>query len=641
MQGIYRDSSKIKPMKDKIKLICKVLLAALLCSGIASVGAQELTHERFKFSQSVFIDSSQKMTFEEVLNAPFSPFAQKDKLPFYNNSVWLELRFTNTHASTQDLYLRILPVLLTQLTLYLPNEKEANHWTVKNLEANELNAPIELGTLEPNGRVFLHLSSKIDLRINMTIDDKESMIDIQRRIDMFFSMMLTLMLIIALLSVYHLFSHFNWISVGALFLSVSVSLSWICLMGFLPNVFGVDQNKSQEIIPIFLCINIFIFISFWFSIAYQLFENGRRIKFASPVVLLLGMNVLYSFYDGITAIEYLEIIFQYGRWACFVILILQAMESKNQLKLTSEKLTFLLLLLPVFRPTGLLFGYLDAFFSIENSEFIRLMFLRIVGPFSFFMLTFLSYKKFNNSRISSLNVKLKDANLNLEKESLRLDQQRKFTAMIAHELKNPLMASQMALSVIQNRLNPDDPTQQRALSIGRSLQEIDDIIERCSEIDKYEQGYMPLTLERTSIKELLTSIKASQPSERIYAISRGLNADFEFLTDTHYLKIILNNLLTNALKYSPHESLIEFKIERQRKDTQDLLSFSVCNELLSDGAPDPLRVFERYYRAESAKKQSGAGLGLWLSQSMAQALESRISLSIENNTIQFKFSLLI
>ena len=271
MQGIYRDSSKIKPMKDKIKLICKLLLAALLCSGFASVGAQELTHERFKFSQSVFIDSSQKMTFEEVLNAPFSPFAQKDKLPFYNNSVWIELRFTNTPASTQDLYLRILPVLLTQLTLYLPNEKEASHWTAKTFEANELNAPIELGTLEPNGRVFLHVSSAIDLRINMTIDDKESMIDIQRRIDMFFSMMLTLMLIIALLSVYHLFSHFNWISVGALFLSVSVSLSWICLMGFLPNVFGVDQNKSQEIIPIFLCTNIFIFISFWFSIAYQLF----------------------------------------------------------------------------------------------------------------------------------------------------------------------------------------------------------------------------------------------------------------------------------------------------------------------------------------------------------------------------------
>ena len=90
-----------------------------------------------------------------------------------------------------------------------------------------------------------------------------------------------------------------------------------------------------------------------------------------------------------------------------------------------------------------------------------------------------------------------------------------------------------------------------------------------------------------------------------------------------------------------HPRLIEFKIERQRKETQDFLSFSVCNELLPDGAPDPLRVFERYYRAESAKKQSGAGLGLWLSQSMAQALESRISLSIENNTIQFKFSLLI
>jgi len=300
-----------------------------------------------------------------------------------------------------------------------------------------------------------------------------------------------------------------------------------------------------------------------------------------------------------------------------------------------------LLILPIFRPTGLLFEYMGVFFTVENTEFIRLISLRIIGPFTFFMMTFWSYNKFTNTRISSLSGKLNDANLNLEKETLRLDQQRKFTAMIAHELKNPLMASQMALSVIQKRLRPDDPTQLRAQSIGRSLQEIDDIIERCSEIDKYEQGYMPLTFEKIRIKDLLASIKASQDSERIYAITRSIHSDFEFRTDTHYLKIILNNLLTNALKYSVNETLIEFKVERLTIEAHELLLFTVSNELLPGAAPDPLRVFERYYRAESAKKQSGAGLGLWLSQSMAQALGSRITLTIEKNIIQFQFSLLV
>jgi len=643
MQGFQRDSSKIKAMKDKIKIkfILSLLVLALLCLGCVSARAQELTKEKFKFTQSMLVDSSQHMTFEEVLNATFTPIQQSSKLPTANNSVWLEIQPKQTDEMLEDLYLKVLPVLLTKITLYQSTEKDANVWDITTVEANDLNAPVKLGRMVPDRKIFLHVSSNIDFRMYLSIDNQDSMTNFQRRIDMFFAMALTMMLIIGILSIYHLVSHFNWVSVGALMLSITAACCWVCLMGFLPLIFGINQNIAQEILPVFLCSTIFIFTSFWFVIADQLFKDGRRIKLGWGVVIVVGLNLLYSFYDGSTAVDYLAYVFQIGRWALFVILILQAMESRNQLTLMSEKITFLLLILPIFRPTGLLFEYMGVFFTVENTEFIRLISLRIIGPFTFFMMTFWSYNKFTNTRISSLSGKLNDANLNLEKETLRLDQQRKFTAMIAHELKNPLMASQMALSVIQNRLLPDDPTQLRAQSIGRSLQEIDDIIERCSEIDKYEQGYMPLTFEKIRIKDLLASIKASQDSERIYAITRSIHSDFEFRTDTHYLKIILNNLLTNALKYSVNETLIEFKVERLTIEAHELLLFTVSNELLPGAAPDPLRVFERYYRAESAKKQSGAGLGLWLSQSMAQALGSRITLTIEKNIIQFQFSLLV
>jgi len=643
MQGFQRDSSKIKAMKDKIKIkfILSLLVLALLCLGCVSARAQELTKEKFKFTQSMLVDSSQHMTFEEVLNATFTPIQQSSKLPTANNSVWLEIEPKQTDEMLEDLYLKVLPVLLTKITLYQSTEKDANVWDITTVEANDLNAPVKLGRMAPDRKIFLHVSSNIDFRMYLSIDNQDSMTNFQRRIDMFFAMALTMMLIIGILSIYHLVSHFNWVSVGALMLSITAACCWVCLMGFLPLIFGINQNIAQEILPVFLCSTIFIFTSFWFVIADQLFKDGRRIKLGWGVVIVVGLNLLYSFYDGSTAVDYLAYVFQIGRWALFVILILQAMESRNQLTLMSEKITFLLLILPIFRPTGLLFEYMGVFFTVENTEFIRLISLIILGPFTFFMMTFWSYNKFTNTRISSLSGKLNDANLNLEKETLRLDQQRKFTAMIAHELKNPLMASQMALSVIQNRLLPDDPTQLRAQSIGRSLQEIDDIIERCSEIDKYEQGYMPLTFEKIRIKDLLASIKASQDSERIYAITRSIHSDFEFRTDTHYLKIILNNLLTNALKYSVNETLIEFKVERLTIEAHELLLFTVSNELLPGAAPDPLRVFERYYRAESAKKQSGAGLGLWLSQSMAQALGSRITLTIEKNIIQFQFSLLV
>jgi len=50
-------------------------------------------------------------------------------------------------------------------------------------------------------------------------------------------------------------------------------------------------------------------------------------------------------------------------------------------------------------------------------------------------------------------------------------------------------------------------------------------------------------------------------------------------------------------------------------------------------------VFQRYYRAEMAKQQSGAGLGLWLAQSMAHALDTSIHYANQQNTVTFHFAI--
>ena len=56
--------------------------------------------------------------------------------------------------------------------------------------------------------------------------------------------------------------------------------------------------------------------------------------------------------------------------------------------------------------------------------------------------------------------------------------------------------------------------------------------------------------------------------------------------------------------------------------------------------PNPAQLFERYYRAESAKRFAGTGLGLWLSQTLAEQIGSKIAMkTTEKNTIIFFFAL--
>lgn len=55
--------------------------------------------------------------------------------------------------------------------------------------------------------------------------------------------------------------------------------------------------------------------------------------------------------------------------------------------------------------------------------------------------------------------------------------------------------------------------------------------------------------------------------------------------------------------------------------------------------PDPLMVFKRYYRSELAKQQSGAGLGLWLAQSMARSLGTEVIYTQQQHHVTFQLAI--
>jgi signal transduction histidine kinase len=69
------------------------------------------------------------------------------------------------------------------------------------------------------------------------------------------------------------------------------------------------------------------------------------------------------------------------------------------------------------------------------------------------------------------------------------------------------------------------------------------------------------------------------------------------------------------------------------------LQFAVINQAGPAGLPDPAKVFERYYRAPRASSVSGTGLGLWLSQKLAERLGGKISMTLEAGRVVFWFSL--
>ena len=489
----------------------------------------------------------------------------------------------------------------------------------------------------------MRVNSPLDLRIFPIVDTKENIDLLQRTSEIYIVSQLTILSLASVLTLARLVIGFNWFSL--VLFTFFGCITTVAFVGsdLLNLIVAYDIGYKLKIFPVALTGAYFSFFGIWFLLANSLFYGGSWIKASSIFLLISGEIFVGSFFDGNKAIFILETIKIYMTSILIILLFLQILKSRHLLTKASEKLTLVFLAVFAIIPLPSADNFYRPFIEAFNSENLNtsssILLLRPLLTLMLFSLAAWSFEKLRNERISSLKSELTITKSNLESESSRLDLQKKFTAMLTHELKNPLMASQMALGSIRDRLGDEDPSISRVNSIQHSLQEIDSIIERCAEIDKYEQGYIPPVMEEFPISDLVCIMRASQPSERIYTIVRDTDENLVFQSDLYYIKSILNNLLTNALKYSVAESLVELKIEYKSSRFNNELLFSVSNEVAEDYKLESTRVFDRYYRSESAKQQSGAGLGLWLAQSMANALGSRIKLTTDRQFVRFEFSI--
>lgn len=218
----------------------------------------------------------------------------------------------------------------------------------------------------------------------------------------------------------------------------------------------------------------------------------------------------------------------------------------------------------------------------------------------------------------------------------RLDQQSEFIAMLVHEFKTPLYTIQLAAISLSSRLGLRDDDSRRFNNILRAADDLNFIIERCAQVDQIEQEQMSLLPTQVHLDTLLNETRPVQGSDRlVFSGPKGLT----LVTDYQYLRIILLNLVTNALKYSPPDSPVLVALELLSQDGKSLVLLKISNALGDAGAPDPARVFNRYYRGEGAKQQVGTGLGLWLSQALALKLGSRIECTVDGPSIHFSMKL--
>ncbi|WP_244164418.1 sensor histidine kinase [Variovorax atrisoli] len=205
--------------------------------------------------------------------------------------------------------------------------------------------------------------------------------------------------------------------------------------------------------------------------------------------------------------------------------------------------------------------------------------------------------------------------LQVEREAIA--QQREFVAMVSHEFRTPLTAIDAAAQSLEiSRLGAEPAVRSRTERIRRAVQRLTMLIENVMLADRLQSASHSLRLDTLDIVELTQGLCDSfhlQSPSRI-RLELHVAAEVWVRADRALLDIALRNLVHNALKYSAADRSVIVAL----KTVAGSVYIDVTDQGEGIAPHDAPRIFEKYFRAESASRVPGTGLGLHLSRDIAR-----------------------
>lgn len=204
-------------------------------------------------------------------------------------------------------------------------------------------------------------------------------------------------------------------------------------------------------------------------------------------------------------------------------------------------------------------------------------------------------------------------------ELARLDEMRvELIAVASHELRTPLTVLRMTLLMLQEESSSQSARERELVdTCAAGARELAETVDEFLDLTRIEAGQLRLGLETMSVRPLLEQALAHwHERASAYAVKLVLDAptDIAVHGDAVRLRRVLDNLISNALKYSPDGSTVRLTA---RDVGGDLVRIAVVDA--GRGVPDELRerVFDKFFRVEHHRPGTdvgtrGVGIGLYL-----------------------------
>lgn len=209
-----------------------------------------------------------------------------------------------------------------------------------------------------------------------------------------------------------------------------------------------------------------------------------------------------------------------------------------------------------------------------------------------------------------------------------------FVTAVSHELRTPLTVIISGADNIRNGVVENSrQMQQYGSVIGNQARQLFGLVERILLFAATRQGRLRYHLQPVQVHQIIDSTLASMAG-LIEAGQFTVECNFEegllpVLGDASALSQCLQNLITNALKYSREQRWVGIQARARKRGSSAEVEISVSDRGIGISAADMPHIFEPFYRSPSVRAAQihGTGLGLPLSRSIAEAMNARLEVS--------------
>ncbi len=220
----------------------------------------------------------------------------------------------------------------------------------------------------------------------------------------------------------------------------------------------------------------------------------------------------------------------------------------------------------------------------------------------------------------------------LAKEKELSELKTRFLSLVSHEFKTPLSSILTSITLLSKykQTEEQEKRDKHVNTIRNKVKYLDAILDDFLSVERLDSGKVNYRLDSFPLSKVINEVVYSsnmllKEGQKIQYPENIDDLIIEF--DEKTLELVLSNLVHNAIKYSPEDSIIYVRVEKE----ENKLLLKIIDEGIGIPKKEQKHIFDRYFRAGNALTTQGTGIGLNIAKQHLENLGASLEFTSKEN----------